>query len=88
MTVVLDDCDAFTAVFNREQRIVSTSRRWDFWTKWRVYSDGVVSNDDGGVYIWRERSTSRRRRTSVLFVSYTWVGPRSAVDPTPFSLEK
>jgi hypothetical protein len=30
MTVALDGCDEFMAVFSREQRIVSTSRRWDF----------------------------------------------------------
>ena len=51
MTVALEVCDEFMAVFNREQRMVRTSRRWDFWTKWRVYSDGVVSKDDGGIYI-------------------------------------
>ncbi len=51
-----------------------------------MYREGFEKSEDDGTYICLERSTRRRRRTSVLLLSYWLLTPGSVVDPTPFSL--
>jgi hypothetical protein len=89
MLVILVPAEGeFIAVFNSEHNKVKTSRRGVSCTRCKVYNDGLENRDEGDTYICLERRTSKSRRTSVLLLSYGWLGPGSEVDPIPFSLGK